>query len=464
MDKKYYIFCLCSLILTFIIINQSYSQNSFNFEYDYCVFKNDDTSSFIELYYSFYQNDLKFIKTEIGYEADGFIELKILPDPLGKTVIEQSYKTPLFIKDTAAYNRKSKLLGQINIILKKADYYFVLQASDFNDTSKYVVIKDSIIANGQHPNSVQSSSLQLASQIEKSVDKTNVFYKNQLEVIPNPSKVFGSNMSDVYYYIEFYNLSKNNITELYSIVKTITDLNNNEIRKGKNEYKLKSDSRVEHGVFNVSDMNTGKYNFNVLLLDVNGIELLKQNNYFWVYNNSDTSSVYNEDPDNSYLLSEYKNYTDLQIQSEVDQIPYILPERYKEEFEKTKDIETKRKLLYEFWKKVDPNSGTAVNEFKVAYFERIKYANKNFKSTFADGWKTDRGRIYCVYDVPNDVERFPFEPNQKAYEIWRYDQFEGGVEFVFIDLSGNGENYVLVHSTAQRELRDDNWKNRLRLR
>jgi len=445
-------------------VQHANAQSNFGFEYDFCTFRSDDTSSFIELYYSFYQTDLKFIRSANGYQADGLIDLDIISKASNKSVINQIYKVPLAINDTSGYNKQTKLLGQINIILKKADYYFILKAGDYNDTSKHVILKDTISLKNENINSVQASSLQLASKIEKSSDNLSVFYKNQLEVTPNPSKIFGKNMSEVYYYIEFYNLSNKTLTDNYTIFKTITDLNNNEVKSGSNGYKMKNESKVEFGSFNVSDMPTGRYNLNVSLLDENGKELSKENNYFWVYNNPDTSAVSNSELDNAYLMSEYKDYSESQIQNEIDLLLYIFPVKLKEEIEKTSDIETKRRLLFKFWKGNDPNPSTTINEFKVLYFDRIKFANKNFKSIYKEGWKTDRGRIYLLYGAPSDLDRFPFESDQRAYEVWKYDKVQGGVEFDFVDLSGNGDNFALVNSTAIGELRDDNWKNKLRIK
>ena len=52
------------------------------------------------------------------------------------------------------------------------------------------------------------------------------------------------------------------------------------------------------------------------------------------------------------------------------------------------------------------------------------------------GWKTDRGRVLILYGEPNEIERFPNQMDKKPYEIWHYDDVEGGVIFVFADLSG----------------------------
>jgi hypothetical protein len=74
--------------------------------------------------------------------------------------------------------------------------------------------------------------------------------------------------------------------------------------------------------------------------------------------------------------------------------------------------------------------------------------------------ETDRGRCHIVYGRPSEIDRYPSQLDSKPYEIWRFDDIEGGVEFVFGDISGFGD-YKLLHSTKRGELRDDAWKNRV---
>jgi hypothetical protein len=49
----------------------------------------------------------------------------------------------------------------------------------------------------------------------------------------------------------------------------------------------------------------------------------------------------------------------------------------------------------------------------------------------------------------------------KPYEIWFYNEIEGGVQFIFGDISGFG-NYELLHSTKRGEVNDPDWERRLR--
>jgi hypothetical protein len=65
-----------------------------------------------------------------------------------------------------------------------------------------------------------------------------------------------------------------------------------------------------------------------------------------------------------------------------------------------------------------------------------------------------------TYGEPSEIERFPNETESKPYEIWYYHELEGGVKFVFADLSGYSD-YQLVHSTMRGELQDENWQSRI---
>jgi hypothetical protein len=92
--------------------------------------------------------------------------------------------------------------------------------------------------------------------------------------------------------------------------------------------------------------------------------------------------------------------------------------------------------------------------------KRVEIANQRFTAMSRPGWKSDRGRVYLTYGEPSEIERFPNQTDSKPYEIWYYNELEGGVVFVFADITGFS-SYQLVHSTLRGELRDDDWARRI---
>ncbi len=452
---------LLIIILALTFINNASAE--FNFKYDYCVFRNDDGKLFLELYYSFDQNQLVFIKTDGGYEAAGEISLDVYDKDDDKVIIQKIFKIPVSVVDTADYNKNNDLSGQVNFLLDSGNYVFKIMATDFNNPVDSTVFEDNLSLNRFPKSMVAISCIQVSSGIQKSTDKSSVFYKNTLEIIPNPNRLFGNNISNLYYYFELYNLTKEYISNEYFIVSEITDLNNNKFKSQEKKYSLKNESKVEYGIFDISDLASNSYNLVIRIVDNNNKDIAKNYKKFFVYN-SDTTKINYDKFKDGYMLSEYENYTEEQLDEEFAYTIYIATESEKDRYNKMNDLDGKRKLLFDFWKTRDPNPLTPQNEYKTEYLERIKYANSNFKYDFTKGWKTDRGRVYVTYGKADDVERFPFEADKRAYEIWRYYSLEGGVVFVFVDMGNATGDYGLVHSTARNELRDDNWESRRRIK
>ena len=149
---------------------------------------------------------------------------------------------------------------------------------------------------------------------------------------------------------------------------------------------------------------------------------------------------------------------------EIDKIfaesKYIATSNEIDQYEGLNTIEGKRKFIYEFWKSRDTNPATALNEAYLDYMNRVQKCNERFSYMGREGWKSDRGRVYLLYGEPSEIERFPNQQNTKPYEIWHYNEIQGGVIFVFADLSGFSR-YTLVHSTMRGEVSDQNWMARV---
>lgn len=99
-----------------------------------------------------------------------------------------------------------------------------------------------------------------------------------------------------------------------------------------------------------------------------------------------------------------------------------------------------------YWDEHDPVPSTPRNELVEMYEARIMYANDNF-SAFEEGWKTDMGMVHVRFGPPDDIERHPFDRNNKPYEIWSYHSLKR--EFVFVDRTGFGR-YDMVQGDLSR--------------
>lgn len=91
--------------------------------------------------------------------------------------------------------------------------------------------------------------------------------------------------------------------------------------------------------------------------------------------------------------------------------------------------EEKQRRFYEYWKKLDPSSGTPRNEAFDEYYSRIEFANRTFR-LYNEGWQTDMGMVYVIFGQPasaNEQRRI----DGRVIVSWYYPSF--GREFNFVD-------------------------------
>lgn len=131
-------------------------------------------------------------------------------------------------------------------------------------------------------------------------------------------------------------------------------------------------------------------------------------------------------------------------------VPYIITPAEKEIFLSLPNEEERGKFIDNFWKKRDPNPETPENEFKIAYYRRIAFANKFFGYGSIPGWKTDRGRVFILLGPPNEIQhdylygRGSLDRPGAIKEIWTYWNLPNpnlpySLEFAFIDAYGTGD-------------------------
>jgi GWxTD domain-containing protein len=93
-------------------------------------------------------------------------------------------------------------------------------------------------------------------------------------------------------------------------------------------------------------------------------------------------------------------------------------------------------FLKQYWKSKDPTPKTSFNELMEVFYERVDYAESNFRNlSGVSGAKTDRGRIYIVNGNPDRIER-GVNYDGKITETWYYEN--PNRIFIFVDKRGDG--------------------------
>jgi GWxTD domain-containing protein len=128
-------------------------------------------------------------------------------------------------------------------------------------------------------------------------------------------------------------------------------------------------------------------------------------------------------------------------------------------YNKNLSLTAKRRFLADFWSRRDPTPGTPKNETREQFYSAIAYAERTFREGgrgTAEGWRTDRGRIYARNGVPDDVLRRPQAGKSPPYEVWRYSTGKGRY-FVFADRTGF-DAFNLLATNDLRETGTPGWE------
>ena len=452
------------LFFVFLILSlnsKSFSQDNNNlFDFDYAQFAYDSVSNYVELYYSFNQAELTVHPTDSSNVVEGILKVSIVDTSNHKAIVDKQWKLMYPVQDTSKIADKN-LVGLLSFALPEGTFKFTVSVVDqFNEKNKKVS-SDYLTVKPFDKDSLAISDIQLASRIlQNSPNKNSIFYKNTFEVTPIPNLVFGENIPVVFYYYEVYdNFGDKNGSPL-KINSVIIN------SKGKVFFNKSMDisrgipSRVEVGSVPINKFPTDTYLIRIGILDSLKNKGMLSTKRFFVYNPA-VKSIDTATTQSSKILG---SMFGLMSTEECDDIfaksKYIATSNEISQWGKLNTVEGKREFLFDFWKKRDKDNSTQQNGFYQEYMKRVKESNQKYGSLNRPGWKTDRGRVLVTYGEPSEIDRYPNEIDTKPYEIWHYNDIQGGVIFVFADLTGFSD-YQLIHSTARGEMRDDNWQSRI---
>lgn len=108
-----------------------------------------------------------------------------------------------------------------------------------------------------------------------------------------------------------------------------------------------------------------------------------------------------------------------------EEVPYLITDREKRVFLTLTSEQQRSAFMGAFWRKRDLNPSTPENEFKDEHYERLDYVNNWFgRSTFREGWQTDRGRYYILLGAPRSIQNYEARDEIYPTELWFYNNSE----------------------------------------
>ncbi len=418
----------------------------------------DDSTTHIEVAYAFPERSLTYKTDSAG--VSGAVDMTLMVYLKDSLVHADRWLVPHTVADTSVLSRGMNLVGLYAFQLTDGDYIFRMIGRDRYDPARRDSILLRVPVRKHHPVKPVLSDVELASSIRQGT-KGGLFYKNTLDVVPNVGGVYTEDQK-VYFYSEAYNLLGGSDTSNYYVRSNVYDAVGKEIMSRERPKKRLSESSVIVDQFAVKSMRTGTYTLMLSLLDSGRAALSTSGRKFFIYNPTmgvDSSLLASS---TSLPMPQYMSMDESELDREFDWARYTVIDDEKSQYGKlgkTKDTKTpadakaildaKRKLMSDFWRHREPG-------LREEYLARVAYANANYRVLSRDGFRTDRGRVHIMYGPPDDVERHPNETETRPYEIWSYNNIQGGVIFVFV-LRNTAGDYELVHSTHRNELHDENW-------
>ncbi len=444
----------------FLATKTSGQEKEIRLDLDYSIYRFDDTLNLMEVYYSFYQGDLTLEKKNGTTNIGAVLMFEFNEKANGRVVIKKEYKIDLPV-DTSEGKALKSFVGVLKYLLPFNKYTAKAYIYDFykKDNADTIIFE---VENKKFPTTQYAiSEIELASNIRKGEDQNSIFYKNTYEIVPNPSGVYGESLPVLFYYCEFYNLDVDIGSENLDLEILLLDSKNTRVMRKSKHVSRRNSAIVEVGTLNISKLPSGSYTFAIALLDSAKKNNTVQSKRVYIYNPTIKDSSLQSLSDNNFLSSEFSVMGEEEIAEIFGVSKYIATKAEIDQWANLTTLESKQKFLFNFWKNRDANQETPENEFKKEYFGRVNYANQKFSTFKKKGWQTDRGRILITYGEPSEIERYPNEVDAKPYELWNYNEIEGGVQFVFADLTGYSD-YQLLHSTLRGELRDENWMRKVK--
>lgn len=418
---------------------------------DYARFRYDDRSGYLEIYYAFYPKLLTYEWSEGKYRGGVVLSTRLINNQTKVRSVDNRSVLPITEADTSGVWFRYAFITQAGYAVPFGDCTLEVVAADSLAPAR----RDSLslpLQVSAYSSALDASDLEFCRSIRSSDRKTDLYFKNSLEVVPNPSLVFGVATDPVLFcYVELYNVDP---AATYNVKTMLIDNDGKVVRETAKTRKYGGKNAVEVGTTNVTPFASGKYQLRFVVFDERAQELVRREKRCFVYNPHLQQAAL---PELSAKANELASISLEQLSAEFRQAQYVATDQEIKMFQQIESEFGKREFLAKFWVDVERGRLDRPPLKRTEYLRRVATANERFRTFTKEGWRTSRGRVFILYAEPGEIERFPSVGGTKPYEIWHHYAIEGGVEFVFVDRSGYGD-YELVHSTKRGELSDESWQ------
>ncbi|MCX8051485.1 MAG: GWxTD domain-containing protein [Chlorobi bacterium] len=448
-------------VIFFLAVVMVDSQQRFPLALSVAQFRYDSTRTRVELAYSIADTHLVFRTTENAGIVRAAVELCISVLGLSRS---DSTCVVLETQKTVGDATPSLLVGKRTFVLMPDQYTIRVRIRDALRQNSAVLERSfPLVVRSFAHKRLSASSIELAQWIvhrdtNDARQVNSAFIKNDLYVVPLPNSVYEGTAPMLFAYTELYNLDRCHCDSI-ELHYHVLDAAVNEVFDLRYRRPVIGDAQAEVVSISLDGMPSGVYYLALGLSQERGEELQLSRQQFYLVN----PELPPQQPvalseDELFLQSPFATMNRAQLDTEVASARFIASASELDAYNQLTDLAAKRKFVFRFWLQRDPDPTTPINERYEEFRKAREYAAKHYSTPrFPQGWNSDRGRVLLKYGFPSQIDRAYFNMDgAHPHEIWRYDNVQGGVIFVFVDQQGT-ENFVLVHSTALNEIRNENW-------
>ncbi len=366
--------------------------------------------AYIELPYE----NLQFVRSVRGYEANYEVDLSILagPDESSPRVENRIWRSTVIVPSFELTNSRELFdISVTYLTLSPANYTMVATVTDL-ETRKNSQLNRTLYVPSYDLGGLALGDLLLAREVTKT--PTGAF-----EIVPNVDRVIADDDEALFVYYEVYP----GVIDTIHVHSRVLDSRGNVV------FEQRRTVDAEHPVTrDFFEIPTDS-----LSAGAHVVEMQVQAGEYSTLKAAEFSLRMGG------LPSTVPN-----METAIRQLRYIASNRELDRMLNTNPHD--RQILFnDFWAEMDPNPDTPGNELMQEYYNRVFEASAAFGG-MRDGWETDRGEVYVRYGPPDEIERHPFDVDSRPYEVWYY--YEGQRRFVFVDEFGYGE-YRLMSNLWQ---------------
>jgi len=302
---------------------------------DHAAFALEAQSSLVEFYMSFEAATLSYEATDQGFLAELPVSMMLvrstqaaMSDSPEEPVWQDDLSLSFLMADTTGMAEGQHFVHQVRAAVPPGEYELQVRVPEDPSLDRVGVEmrRDVLVPDFSEDGLVGISDVTLASSIEQSPDRDNVFWKNGLLIRPNANQLFGSGLNTLFYYAEVYNLDQvESSNGTYTAFAYLSDAN---LPQPMAQYQRRTSRTLRSpdvlvGTFNIRELPSGSYFLRIAILNEDNESIAEQSRKFFVYNPAVERESQVLSLEESFETSQYARMTEEELDRMAEHVDVI---------------------------------------------------------------------------------------------------------------------------------------------